>query len=511
MPLLAGWSLATGEETKAKPSAKEVQAYLDYQQVVAKTAGMVGDAKVQQLANKHGLQVLNLTWEDTARFQNSAVGPNISDLTIQVQQKDPRNNTYSLSCMPVIRFPNFTDKTADIDANKFYVLVGNEKGQKLKKINLMHYLGNIRNYMTKHESWNGDRTGMHSNRDTHVLVSAQACFLPIPKEGEAQFNPVLFNYQSVKEDPAVLTILATHEGTSTTVIDNVRDRFETPGVWGQRLFFNQNGERASFVGKRLSDYIKGGNKEDPTKPKVEAAGQGGLNMVLLIQVPLKQKNPMRSGIGGGFGDPSAKSESKTLEKKDDRSNVENAVIGHGKVEGKFTEMDNLDIERDHKYPVRVTVQFYKATSNGMVSEKDIQEIAEQIAKVYKQGEYVGSLVVDGYTGRPTEYDGPKIQPPDWWDNFWKRHFDNTGLTREEAIKQLRKLNGPNYRPRTEQELADSAVKLPPAKRNPQPAPKTPAVPMQSSVEPMAGLPSFAGIAMVPLAAGVVLFRRRAKR
>jgi hypothetical protein len=31
------------------------------------------------------LQILNLTWEDTARFKGSAVGPNISDMTIQVR------------------------------------------------------------------------------------------------------------------------------------------------------------------------------------------------------------------------------------------------------------------------------------------------------------------------------------------------------------------------------------------------------------------------------------------
>ena len=48
------------------------------------------------------------------------------------------------------------------------------------------------------------------------------------------------------------------------------------------------------------------------------------------------------------------------------SDVEEAVIGHGEVEGPFTEIDGLEIKRDDKYPIRVTVQFYKATSNGVV-------------------------------------------------------------------------------------------------------------------------------------------------
>jgi len=103
------------------------------------------------------------------------------------------------------------------------------------------------------------------------------------------------------------------------------------------------------------------------------------------------------------------------------SDVENAVIGHGAVEGPFTEIAGLDIERDPAFPIRVTVQFYKATSNGVVSEKDMQEISRQIEKVYTQADYVGSLVVGGYTGRPTEYIGDKIQPPDWWAKFWKRY------------------------------------------------------------------------------------------
>ena len=126
------------------------------------------------------------------------------------------------------------------------------------------------------------------------------------------------------------------------------------------------------------------------------------------------------------------------------SDVEEAVIGHGKVEGPFTEIDGLEIERDDKYPIRVTVQFYKATSNGVVSKQDMQDIADQINKVYQQADYVGCLVVEGPTGRPTEYHGTHVQPPHWWDAFWKRHCENTGQTREQAIEMLRKLLGENW-------------------------------------------------------------------
>src|SRR6202011_2679032 len=121
-----------------------------------------------------------------------------------------------------------------------------------------------------------------ASRDSKVLVSAQACFLPVPKEGEATFNPVLFNYQSMSGDPAVLTVLATREGTSTTVIDNKRDSFTEGSTWGQRLFHNARGQRASLTVERLSDF----------HPSSGEVGKGaGLSMVLLIQIPLVQRHP----------------------------------------------------------------------------------------------------------------------------------------------------------------------------------------------------------------------------
>lgn len=194
---------------------------------------MAGDERTQQLAEGHGLDVLSLTWEDTGRFAGSAVGPNISDMTIQVQQQDPRSGDYQLSLMPVIRHSNFTDRTGDVELDRFFVTVGNHRdGDNLERITLRELLENPRASMSKPDSWKGRHTSLLAERDTHVLVSAQACFLPIPRSGEAVFNPVVFNYQSTQGNPVVLTILVTREGTSMTVIDNVREvgRFEGPST-----------------------------------------------------------------------------------------------------------------------------------------------------------------------------------------------------------------------------------------------------------------------------------------
>jgi hypothetical protein len=344
-------------------------------------------------------------------------------VTIQVQHRNPESGDYELTLMPVFRYPNFSDRTADIPLDEFYLLVGNEDGNALERITLEQYLGDFRRYLSDPSCWEGRRSSLLAGRDSHALVSAQAAFLPVPEAGKATFNPVIFNYQSYAGDPAVLVIVATREGTSATVIDNVRDAFPAGWSWGQRLFFNQDGERSSFTGERISDFV---SQEQPGSFEApEAAGESGLNMVLIIQVPLKQKNPMEAELGmvqEEAAAPQSKSESDT----------ELAVIGHGRVEGPFTEIDGLAIERDERFPIRVTVQFYKATSTGIVDAEEIEAIAKQIDRVYEDGDYVGSLVVDGLSDRPTEYDGSKQQPANWWEVFWKRFEGNTGLDKWDA-------------------------------------------------------------------------------
>ncbi len=404
-----------------------------YIEAIRRTSAMVWNDHALRLAQMHGLDLINVTWEDTGRFYNSAVGPNISDMTIQVQHIDPNTGEYVLTLMPVIRYPNFVDLTADISPDDFYLLVGNEDGENLERVTLAEYLDNFRKYLSEPGSWAGRSSSLLAPRDSHVLVSAQAAFLPVPQQGEATFNPVIFNYQSYAGDPAVLTIVASREGTSATIIDNMRDAFPAGWSWGQRLFFNQDGERASFTGERLSDFVNRTSPPDMLSPT--AAGESGLNMVLLIQVPLKQRESMR----GMFFDEAMEGAAAPSSVFKADGDVEAAVIGHGKVEGPFTEIDGLSIERDPRFPIRVTVQFYKATSNGVVTEADMEAIASQIERVYDEADYVGSLVVDGASDRPTEYDGPKVEPPGWWEDFWHRFENNLQFSRWEALDVLREL------------------------------------------------------------------------
>lgn len=400
-----------------------------YRTVCERVAGMVDDERALSFASVRGLDIVNVAWEDTGRYYGSSVGDNISDVTIQVQRsygQNPQKQRVETYLMPVIRYPNYSDKTGDVPIDKISLLVGNEKGEALRPVSLRDFLGDIRAYLHDPSSWPGEGTSLLAKRDSHVLTSAQGAFLPIPKEGSATFNPVIFNYQSGRKNPAVLTILATREGTSVTVIDNARDGFDAGGAWGQRLFFDANGQKASLTGTRESDFLAAQPGEaSATLPA--AGGEQGLNMVMLIQVPLKHRAPrpkvmaMKAGLSSGFGSGGGGMESRG------GSDVENAVIGHGALEGPFVEMDNLPIERDARFPIRVTVQFYKATSNGVISRTDVKTIQAQIKRVYKDADYVGSLVTEGYTGRPTEWEGDHTQPPGWWGDFWQHYQSESGF------------------------------------------------------------------------------------
>ncbi len=403
---------------------------------IDRTAQMVHASAPAKLAKKHGLRIVDLTWEDTGRYKGSCVGPNISDMTIQVA-----NATKSrVTCMPVIRYPNFSDKTADISIDDIMLRVGNEKGAALTNVTLREYLRDLREYLSTPSSWAGTETSLLAPREKEVLVSAQAAFLPVPTKGTAEFNPVLFNYQSYAGSPAVLAIVATREGTSATIIDNQRDGFGAGAAWGQRLFFNQNGERASFTGTRMAEFVAAGGDATDKVDSMESAKAKGLSCVMLIQVPLDQPRGERARMLC-MGAPMAYKSSAALE---DAEALDEAVIGHGEVEGPFTEIDNLAIKRDARFPIRVTVQFYKATSTGDITADEMSALAAQIDAVYKDAKAVGSLVCDPDVGRSTEWDDEgegKAEPKDWWERFWTTQEAATGKSRTELRAQLAKLLG----------------------------------------------------------------------
>ena len=108
------------------------------------------------------------------------------------------------------------------------------------------------------------------------------------------------------------------------------------------------------------------------------------------------------------------------------------MLGHGALEGPYTELDGLEVERDPRFPVRVTVQFYQAISDANVGPANLEKLASQISRVYRSGDYVGSLVLPNPADlrRPTNWDGVSEAPAELsWRDFpglaerWFRHRD----------------------------------------------------------------------------------------
>ncbi len=384
-----------------------------YDAAVHRVAGMVSDREAQALASRHGLQLRDLTWEDTGRWQGSSLGPNISDVTIEVVSGDGAGR--KLALMPVLRFPNFVDRTADVPLDRIFLRVGNErKGGDEKAIALRDFLADPGRWLSKPDAGRIKGGSLLAPRDTHALVSAQAAFLPVPKDGKATFHPVIFNYQSTAGHPAVLTLLVTRQGTSLTVIDNARDTVSGGQSWGQRLFFNAGGERAPLTAERISDVVARG-----TTSNGESAASLGedANLLMLVQVPLVVRTPPRRAMA--YESTAPMPAPSALAQKGSASDLEVAVLGHGELEGPFTELAGLEVERDARFPVRVTVQFYQATATGTVGEAEMAHLAALVGKVYEKGDFVGSLVVPGPGDprRPTAWDGASPPPGDvaWWD------------------------------------------------------------------------------------------------
>ena len=99
---------------------------------------MVSNPQANRMVQAQGMNLVNVMWEDTGRSKGSSLGPNISDMTIGV-----RDSSGALHPMPVMRFNNFHDVTADIRSDSFSLLVGNETGRDLREVTLESVLKNL--------------------------------------------------------------------------------------------------------------------------------------------------------------------------------------------------------------------------------------------------------------------------------------------------------------------------------------------------------------------------------
>jgi hypothetical protein len=245
---------------------------------------------------------------------------------------------------------------------------------------------------------------LFSARDTHILSSAQCCILP----NDSDFCVEMYNYQSTKENPAVLVILVTESGITEHVLTE-SDR----GVF--KLLFNVKGDQSylHIDNKCENGVVKTSHSELNKKEREK-------NLVRVFQIPLmvpksqqqlQFMNPCAFTTGGYeeecdyLMEKCSSSKSYTA-----RGGLSMGQVSVGSVYGKYTPPKS-DLKRDDSMPIRCTFQYYRVSSgNPDISEAEAEDIATQLRRMSVVETARSSLVEDASTGRPTESDKKHFAP-----------------------------------------------------------------------------------------------------
>ena len=220
------------------------------------------------------------------------------------------------------------------------------------------------------------------------------------------------------------------------------------------------------MGQRLKDYRKETGSTATGKMTQEEKQQ---NMILVIQVPLvRHRQPKHRrhhyaldsieecedlcsvSSAQAFSAPPSMNF-----KKEKKANVEDAIIKIGSSEGKFVELERKkNVERDTRWPIRITLQYYKCTDDGNIDEEVVKQISDQLAEAKKKAVYVGSSVVAPDPNRPTA--SSKI--PVWWNNWWLTYRGRFPFVTEEEAKAKIFVDG-RYSDKTMSEVNDKLIQI----------------------------------------------------
>lgn len=349
----------------------------------------------EQLRQKK-YDITKVAWEDTARNKYSCTGNNISDMTLVL--------AYNKMCLPVIRGNNFHDMTYDVLTDRFQLPVYNIESKTNEITTLSNFIQNIGWYVEGIKT----KGSMFLPRDVNVLVSQQVCVLPLC-EGSVDFGVQLYNYQSSKNNPAVLTVMVSQQGIAVKTISGK-----------EILHHNYKGNCTWLNATRLEDERKARNEKITKVDSIHELNSSEMdaNTILIIQIPLKQKMLKRAMFKSAAADE-LNYESASVDKwdlpcgseaVDESSRVENprnrgmdfAQIKIGSENGeKYPKLTNT-LERDPDSPIRITMQGYIVTDTADLTAKQVEAIVEMMQRMEKFAEAKGSLVTAN-SNRLTEH------------------------------------------------------------------------------------------------------------
>lgn len=353
----------------------------------------------RELAARHGVALTEVAWEDTARSPHSALGPNVSDLSLHVYcGSDNRVD----SSAAIVRRPNFTDVTCDLPISRFNVTVGNESLAAPRRISLADYLRDFKRYNTRTEIDGSLYDLERRGEDTHVLASSQTCLLPLSRhDTECEFEVEVRSYDTFYEGTLrnkVLLIVASAEGTSATIVTCSRRV-------AKRIGFRRGSEAARFVARRLASERERLQKDVSADAPMDAR-ERERNTLLVIQVPLLDRRAVgeKRGcftspafcFGGGGHDANylkacLDSSQTSFSFGAAPRGADHAQLSAGKSRGTFHGADGK-IERDFSHPIRVTFQHYRVTDTHVLTDELVTDIKAQLESTYESADAAGSLV-----------------------------------------------------------------------------------------------------------------------
>ncbi len=415
--------------------------------------------KLKSLLNSYGLDAHTVCWEDTARSKNSCVGPNISDMTLRAEDTnmpvirrpnfaditvdhpiDKFNVTVgneSDSVLKRISLVEYLENICDYtDNNLINKLINSEDKMVLCSTQAcmlpasesqVNFNVRLYNYQTTESnpavlviisSNQGTSAQVLNSNTTDVLFNLEGLAydfvaerlkeerkrlgkdLNAPMSEEEKERNVLFIYQiplKVKEPERPKSVLKS--STSSSII---YDSYTSNGPYNYNLSkeeFNNLCEE-SCDGVSNNDYLVNYLSSDCKIVLNEAKCLSNLTMGLSDKYVCSLNSSLTNYISESNIIECIRS--CNLETNKEKLGLDNAMLRVGsESKGKFIGTRGLKLERDFRYPIRCTLQYYWITDTSELNESQVKQISSQLDKFYIHSENKSSLVLSE-TDRPTE-------------------------------------------------------------------------------------------------------------